>query len=155
MPNSVLTRFAAASPITITLGGLANGSGRQGTLVDNTTTGYSRVTVGASIKLGTSPTANTLVSLYLIRGDNAGTPIRTDGAGASDAAIALKNAQSIGTLSTGASPATGDVLSDLFDVPFVPGPKWTVAVLNGTGVALDATSGNHVVSFVGAYDEVQ
>jgi hypothetical protein len=149
MSTTVSELYTAPSAITISLGGLVNGSARQGTIVDNTTTGYPSIMVGASIKLGTSPTANTLILLYLIRDDGAASaPIRTDGAGASDAAITLKNAEVIGSLSTGASPATGDVLADLFPVDD-PGPKFTVAVSNTSGVALDATNGNHKVEFVG------
>ena len=154
MANAILSKYASTTAITISLGSLANGSARQGTIVDNTSTRYPEVLVALSIKLGTSPTANTLVSLYLIRDDAGSGPIRTDGAGASDASIALKNAQCLGTLSTGGSPSTGDVLADVFPIE-EPGPKWTVAVLNGTGVALDSTGGNHTVEFVGIEPEVQ
>jgi hypothetical protein len=154
MPNAILDKFSAATTITIALGSLANGSARQGTVVDNTTTRYPKVLVAASIKLGTSPAANALISLYLIRDDNGSGPIRTDGAGASDAGIALNNAQYIGTLSTGGGPSTGDVIADVFAVDS-PGPKWTVAVSNGSGVTLDATSGNHTVEFVGVEPEIQ
>jgi len=151
MANQVLEKYGTATAITITLGGLANSAARQGTVVDNTTTRFSKVLVAASIKTGTSPTGNTLVSLYLIRDDGT---IRTDAAGASDAAITPVNAQTIGTLTTKASPSTGDVLADLF-VVYDPGPKWTVAVLNGTGVSLDATNGNHVIEFTGVNPEIQ
>jgi hypothetical protein len=152
MANLVLEKFGTATAITITLGSLANSGSRQGTIVDNTTNRYSKVEIAASIKMGSSPGGSTLVTLYLIRDDGTGT--RTDSAGASDAAITLLNAQTIGTLSTKVSPSTGDVLSDLF-VVYDPGPKWTIAVLNGTGVSLDSTNANHVVEYTGINPEIQ
>jgi hypothetical protein len=152
--DAILSQFGSATGITITLGSLASGSARQGTIVDNTGTKFPRVLLAASVKLGTSPTANTLVSLYLLRDDTGSGPIRTDGAGASDAAITVLNAQLIGTLRSGGSPSTGDVLSDVFAVD-EPGPKWTVAALNGTGVALDATNGNHTIEFIGVNPQLQ
>lgn len=153
MANEILSKFGSTTAITISLGGLASGSARQGTIVDNTSNKFPRVKVAASIKLGTSPTANTLISLYLISDDNGSGPIRTDGAGASDAAITLRNAQAFGTLTTGGSPSTGDVLADVFTID-EPGAKWTVAVLNGDTVSLDATNGNHVIEFYGVNPEI-
>jgi len=143
--------FGSSTALTITLASLANstaGVGRQSTIVDNTTNAYTAVWVACNIKCGTSPTSNANVYIYLIRDDNNGTNIRSDGAGASDAALTVLNAQLIGTLKTGASAATGDVLKDIFYVP-APGPKWGIAIVNSTGVALDATGGNHVINYVG------
>jgi len=154
MPTSILPKFSASSAITITLGGLAHNAARQGTIVDNSATRHERVILHCKAKLGTSPTANGYVGVYLIRDDDGGTPIRDDNAGSSDAAITLKNARLIGSLLSGPSPATGDVLSRSFVVDD-PGPKWTVAVLNASGVALDATGSNHAITFVGVSPEVQ
>ena len=149
--TAILPKRSAPAALTITLASLASGSARQASIVDNSTTRYQRIYLAAKLKLGTSPTANTLVSLYLIRSDGT---ITTDGAGSSDAAITLKNAQTLGTLSTGGSPATSDTLTDVFVVEN-PGPQWTVAVLNSTGAALDATAGNHLIEWVGEYLEIQ
>ena len=140
--------LAASASFTITLGGLANGSARQSTEIDNTTNLYVGAYVACNIKLGTSPTSNTIISVYILRNDNNATPIRDDAAGASDAAITIKNATLIGTLTTGGSAATGDVLKGVFYVDNL-GPKWSIAIKNDTGVALDATNGNHVVNYVG------
>lgn len=145
--------LAAIASFTITLGSLANGSGRQGTLVDNTTNLAIGAYISVSIKLGTSPTANTTVSIYLIRSDNNTTAIEDDGAGASDAAWTQKNAVPIMILTTGGSPATGDVLKGVVYVPNL-GPKFTVGVVNNSGVALDATNGNHVISYIGVTETI-
>lgn len=143
--------FGASTALTITLGGLASstaGVGRQSTIVDNTTNAYVAAWIACNIKCGTSPNSNALVYVYLIRDDNNGTNIRDDGAGASDAGLTVLNAQLIGTLTTKSSAATGDVLKGIFYVPNL-GPKWGIAIVNSTGVALDATNGNHVINYVG------
>lgn len=146
--------YAAASAITITLGSLANstaGVGRQGTLVDNTTNLYIGAEISVNIKMGTSPTNNSLVYVYLVRSNNDSTAIIDDGAGTTDAGLTVINAPLLGVLNTGGAAATGQNLKANFDTRFLGalGPKWTVAIVNSSGVALDSTNGNHVVSFVG------
>jgi hypothetical protein len=143
--------YNAPAALTCTLASLASstaGVGRQSTEIDNTTNRFNRIEVSASIKLGASPTANTALYLYLIRSNNDGTPIRDDAAGASDAGLTVKNASLIGSLVTGPSPSTGDVLKANFIVNDV-GPKWSIAVVNSSGVALDSTGANHVISYNG------
>lgn len=157
MSSLILDTYSSPTAFTITVASLAAstaGVGRQGTIVDNTTNRYQDIIVYAKIKLGTSPTANTAIYLYLIRDDGAATPIRTDSAGASDAAWTAKNAMLIGTLITGTSPSTGDVLSDAFLVRRV-GPKFTIGIVNNTGVPLDSTGTNHVIEFVGVNSQAQ
>lgn len=144
----------ASTAFAITLGSLANGSSRQSTEIDNTVNLVQDVLVAVNIKLGTSPVANKDISLYLIRNDNNGVPIRDDGAGAVDAAITILNAPLIGVLNVGSSPNTGDVLKGLFLI-HRPGPKWGIAIKNNSGVSLDSTNGNHIVNFLGLNPEVQ
>lgn len=150
--------YAAAQAITITLASLASstaGVGRQGTLVDNTTNLYTSAIVSVNIKMGTTPTANTIVTVYLIRSNNDGTAIIDDGAGTTDAGLTVVEAPVLGTL-VNPNTTTGNVLKANFDTKSLGslGPKWTVAVVNSTGVALDATGGNHVISYVGVTQTV-
>jgi hypothetical protein len=148
--------YNAPAALTITVASLATstaGVGRQSTEIDNTTTRFQRVEFSASIKLGTSPVSNTAVYLYLIRSNNDGTPIRDDGAGASDAAWTQKAAPQIGVLPTGPSAATGDVLKANFIVTDV-GAKWSLGLVNSSGAALDATGGNHVISYNGITTDI-
>lgn len=143
--------YNAPAALTITLASLANstaGVGRQSTEIDNTTNRFNRLEISASIKLGTSPTSSAAVYLYLVRNNNDGTPIRDDGAGASDAAWTQKAAQLVGVLPTGPSAATGDTLKGNFIVTDV-GAKWSIGVVNSSGAALDSTGGNHVISYNG------
>lgn len=157
MANEINDKFGASTAFTITLASLATsttGVGRQTTLIDNTTVRAGRALVFAKIKLGTSPTGNNQVDLYLVRGDGNATPHRTDGAGASDAALTVLNAPLIGSLMDKASPATGDVLYGEFLVEGL-GPEWGIAVVHNTGVNLDSTEANHWVRYVTITDEVQ
>lgn len=139
--------------LTISLASLATstaGVGRQSTIVDNSTTKYDSALLNVLIKLGTSPTANKSIYIYLIQSDGTN---RTDGAGASDAGITIKNAQLLGTLTTGAAPATGDNLRKTLYIDNL-GQEWGIVIVHDTGVNLDSTGGNHVIKFAGYKWEV-
>lgn len=157
MANAIKPLHSSVSALTITLASLATstaGVGRQSTIVDNTTTRYKRIQLSVSIKQGTSPTGNKGIFVYLLRSNNDGTAIIDDAGGASDAAHTVLSAPLIGTLINKASPATGDVLSRNFLIED-PGPKWAISINHNTGVNLDSTGSNHVVSWIGIVDEVQ
>lgn len=147
--------YNAPSALTITLASLANstaGVGRQSTEIDNTTNRYNKIEVSCNIKMGTSPTADTLVYVYLVRNNNDTTAIRDDGAGASDAGLTVVNSQIIGSLRN-PSTSTGNVLKGNFIVDD-PGPKFCIAIVNSTGASLDSTGGNHVISYAGITKDI-
>jgi hypothetical protein len=149
------TSLATPNALTITLASLGSATGgtgaRQSAVVDNTTTRYARIHLYPRIKLGTSPTAGRLIYFFLIKDDGSTTPNRTDGAGAGDAALTPLNAEVIGTAYT--TNATGAVIQPHFTIEN-PGPKWAIAVGQDTGVILDATGGNHSITWVGEQPEV-
>lgn len=162
MPNAIKPLFNGGSSLTtpnaltISLGSLASSTGgisaRQSTIVDNTTTRYQRIHVYPKVKLGTSPTASKLVYFWLLKDDGSTTPNRTDAAGASDAALTIKNAT---MLATGVNPS--NTSGELIQPDFVienPGPKWAIAIGHDTVAALDSTGGNHVINWVGENPEV-
>lgn len=154
MANEIKEKFSTPAGFTITLASLASstaGVGRQSTLIDNSTTRYRKVIVYLKVKQGTSPTGSRFVYVYGIRGDGT---IRSDGAGASDAAFTRLNAVELGVLINKSSPATGDVLTGEF-VFENPGPEWGIAIVHDTNVNLDSTEGNHDYNWVGVNPEVQ
>lgn len=155
MPASeIKSLFGTITAMTITVAAMAtsNGTvGQQSTLVDNTVTRYSKVKVSVKIKLGTSPTSNRCVYLYLIRGDGT---LTDDNAGATNAALTVKNCTSLGCLQTGSAAATGDVLTGTFEIN-EPGRIWGIAIAHDTGVNLDGTGGNHLVEYYGINPEAQ
>lgn len=153
MASEIKAKYGSVTAFTITVASLADASARQADIIDNSTSRFQKIYVFAKVKLGTSPSSNRGVFFYLIRDDGV-TNVRTDNAGASDAAITIVNAQQVGALTTGPSAATGDVLRDAF-VFLDPGPKWTIAVLNNSGVALDSTGANHTIEWFGENPESQ
>lgn len=159
MANEIKSKTSAPTSLTITLASLATDAGgkvgRQSTMVDNSTNQYQVVRVFLRVKLGTSPTGSRAVYVYAIHSDDdATTPLRSDAAGASDAALTVKSAKLIGVLPTGASPSTGDNLEGEFEI-IEPGDEWGIAVAHDTGVNLDSTEGNHIKRFVGILPEIQ
>lgn len=156
MANEIKDKFAASAALTITLTSLADAAGRQSTLVDNSSNRYQDLLVYVKIKNGSSaPTANSVVEVHLIRDDkDGGTEHVSDGAGASDAALTVLNAQLIGVIRNKSSPSAGDVIYGEFFVQR-PGPKWGVVIVNRTGQTLDSTGSNHWVRYVGCNPEVQ
>lgn len=154
MANEIQSKYSAPAALTISVASLADSSegvGRQCTLVTDSGAGYARIHLNIKLKLGTSPTGNRYIYVYAIRGD--GTR-RTDGAGASDAALTVLSAECLGAMPNKASPATGDVLQKDFILEN-PGLEWGIVIVNNTGVPLDSTAGNHECYWYGVLPEVQ
>jgi hypothetical protein len=157
MANDITAKFGTATAFTLTLASLANstaGVGRQSTLVDNTTNLFDSANIYLNIKVGTSPGANSLIYVYLIRSDNnGGSQIADDNAGASDAGITIVNASLLGVILCSAT-STGANYRKSFDTRVLGplGPEWGIAVVNSTNVALNASEG--VYSFIGVNSQV-
>jgi len=149
MANKIFAEHDAAAAITITLAALADAAARQSTMITNTDNAQ-MVRVYYKITTGTGPSVNETIELYLLSGDLVN--IRTDNAGASDAVITIDTAPPIEIIQVDASSDKtyrGSVLIRN------PGPEWGIAVLNNTAVALNATGGNHELSFVVENQEIQ
>src|SRR5262245_58675282 len=96
MANEIKSVFGTTAQLTITLASLASASGRQSTMVDNTTTRWQKIHLYCKVTTGTSPTANKGIYVFLLKADKSASPnVATDGAGASDAAITIVSAQQI------------------------------------------------------------
>jgi hypothetical protein len=149
--SNIQPKFGTPTELTITLAALASSTsqtvGRQGTIVDNSTTRYDLIHLFLKITAGTSPTTGKQIFIFGIRGDGMR---RTDGAGATDAAFTRQTAQLLRTIRT---DATSDKAYEA-DVQFPnPGPEWTIAIVHDTGVNLNATAGNHHVYWTGEHME--
>jgi hypothetical protein len=155
MSNEIQSKFGGITALSITLANLASstsGAGRQSAMVNNGTSRYGLLHLFVKVKLGANPTANKTVQVYFLKGNDGG--LRTDSAGIGDAALTVKNAPLAGVLTTGNSPASGDVLQRHF-LFHDPGPEWGIAIVHDTGVNLDSTAGNHAVHYIGDNPEVQ
>lgn len=143
--STILELLSAVSSFALTLAALASsvaGVGRQSTLIDNSVNLYLSALISLNIKVGTSPTANTLLYVYLIRSDANGTPIADDNAGATDAGITITNAPLLGTILVPAATSNANYYA-VFDTSFLGplGPKWGIAIVNSSGAALNAAEG--------------
>lgn len=150
------SKLSAVSAFTLTLAALANstaGVGRQSTLIDNSSTLYFNALISLNIKVGTTPTVNSLIYVYLIRSNADGTPIADDNAGASDAGLTIVNAPLLGVILVSAT-TTGANYRKLFDTAPLGdlGPKWGIAIVNSSGVALNAAEGAY--SWIGKNAQV-
>lgn len=154
MANEIRTKFDAVSTFTISLAGLGSNASRQSTIVTNSNNRASAL-VYMRIRSGNgAPNAGTVYLVYLLRDDGI-TTLRTDGAGATDAAITILNAQLLGTIVVSNSANT--YFYGEFDTAALGplGPKWGIAVTNQTNQSLDATEGNHIKEYAYYLPEIQ
>lgn len=138
--------FAAAQAFTITLASLANsavGVGQQSTLI--TGNKAESALIGVKFTTGTTPTANSLVYVYLIRGDGT---LKDDNAGNSDAALTVVNAPLLGVILIPAA-SSNTAYTALFDTKSLGslGPVFGIAIVNNSGVAANATPGNFTAEY--------
>jgi hypothetical protein len=153
MANEIKAKLGTTTQLTITLASLATATGRQSTMVDNTTTLYQKIHLYCKVTTGTSPTLDRSIYVHLLKGDKATSPnVITDGAGATDAALTLVAAEQIGGCAT---DNTSNKTYQFHTTIMNPGPSWGIAIIHDTGVALNSTAGNHAAWFVGENPEVQ
>lgn len=156
MANEIKAKFGASTALSITgMGGLANGSARQTALFDNSSTKWQAVLVYVKLKLGTGPSADKFSEVFIIHDDGDAAPHRSDEAGATAAAIVIKNSRLIGVVHNGNPVASGDVLKSAGFLVDNPGPKFAIAIKNNSGSAFDASDASHWVRVVGVNPEVQ
>ena len=166
------TTTTYSSNTTITCGVASTASsttfvaGRESNEIDNTTTKYIDALVQGKITVGTTPTANTQIVVYVWGSHTslATTPI--DVLDGTDSVETLTNTGVLGSaLRWGATipvlAATSDITYDF--APFSVASKfggvmpkyWGLFITHNTGVNLNATAGNHVFTFNGiTYDTV-
>lgn len=151
--SEIRAALDARATFTITLASLADGSARQSDIITNTNERPAAIVYLDIESGGTAPTAGALYEVYLLRGD--GTGANTDGAGASDAAITIENAQLLGTIVVTAT-ANKQFRAEFDTWPLGPlGLKWGIAVKNSSGQALNATEANHVKAYTYYVPEAQ
>ena len=142
--------YSSNTAITMDLSALASSAtfvaGRESSQVDNTTNKYVDVLVSGSVSVGTTPTANTSILVYVYGADTSLATTAIDVLDGTDSAETLTNVGILNALRLGASinvpAATTDV--QYFVLPFSVAalfggvvPKfWGLYVAQNTGVAL-------------------
>jgi len=155
MANRIQAEHDASTAMTLTAASLASstaGVDRQSTMISNVDDGQ-LIQIYYKITTGTSPTANKTITIYLIKGDDpSSSNIRTDNAGASDAGLTVVTARQIDVITTDATSNHTYYGSCIIRNP---GPEWGIAIVQDTGVALNATGSNHAFRYVVENQEVQ
>lgn len=156
--------YAASAAATITLASLASSStlvaGRASANIDNSTNKYLDYWVAGKITVGTTPTANTKIEVWVVPRKN-DTPTYHDVFGGDDVAETVTSREMLN--------AYGKLLA-VMDVPVatsnvgyefsgsvadacrsIAPAAFQLFVVHNTGVALHATGGNHVIDVKGLY----
>jgi hypothetical protein len=141
---------------THTLASLASGSAREGPSVDFQTTKYVDALISFFIKLATGSPAGDKAIYFYAAGSEDGTNF-TDNATGADAALTMRNPTQLRLIGAASCPDSGALtykcgpyyLSTAF--PLMP-RKWSIIVLNATGLAFDSSEGNHIKQWSGGYE---
>lgn len=156
--------YSSNTSITCSVASTASSStfvaGRESTQIDNTSTLYMDALVQGKVTVGTTPTANTQIGIYVWGADTSLATTAIDVLDGTDSAETLTNTGVLfSALKPGAvitvTAATSDVGYNFapFSVAALFGgvmPKfWGLYVAHNTGVNLNATGGNHAFSFNG------
>lgn len=153
--SKILSAFATAATVTITMTSLANGTGQASGVIDNTTTRASMALVFLLTKTGgTAPTANTPIKVYAIRRSNEATDISDNAIGTADATVTAEPTQAECLGSIIVSAATGTAYSKSF-IFYDLSPKYSFVVWNAIGQALSTTAGDHVMQVIPVVPEAQ
>ena len=148
--------YAANATITIDLANLGSSAtfvaGRESSQIDNTTNKYIDALVSGKISVGTSPTANTTIAVYVWGADTSLATTAIDVLDGTDSAETLTNTGILNALKLGAAISVPATTSDVqyevlpFSVASLFGgvmPKfWGLYVAHNTGVNLRNTAVN-------------
>jgi hypothetical protein len=150
------TNYSSNTAITMDLSALASSAtfvaGRESSQVDNTTNKYVDVLVSGSVSVGTTPTANTSILVYVYGADTSLATTAIDVLDGTDSAETLTNTGILNALRLGAAinvpAATSDV--QYFVLPFSVAslfggvvPKfWGLFVAHNTAVNLRSNAIN-------------
>ena len=148
--------YSSNTAITMDLSALASSAtfvaGRESSQVDNTTNKYVDVLVSGSVSVGTTPTANTSILVYVYGADTSLATTAIDVLDGTDSAETLTNTGILNALRLGATIAVPAATSDVqyFVLPFSVAalfggvvPKfWGLFVAHNTGVNLRSNAIN-------------
>jgi hypothetical protein len=166
MPNNILWKYGSKTTITAAVASLASDTnllaGIESSIIDNTTDGFEDIILSGKSTTGTSPTASRQIEVWAVAWDGSGWPDVFDGTTSSET-ITSSDIKSIICRSVATMPTnntsdrtyhyTGVSAKQVFGG--VLPSKFVLFVVHNTGVALNATAGNHEFSYVGVYPQVQ
>jgi hypothetical protein len=156
---NVKLEYGTSTDITITVGSLAAASARESTAIDNTSDKFEDAEVYLALKLQAgSPSSDKSIYIYSYGSEDGSN--YTDNATGSDAAITLRVPSNLRLSAVIACPDSGALTYKIVIGSIAAAfggllpPKWGIVVLNKTGIAFDATAGNHTKKYRGVYHTV-
>lgn len=155
--------YSSNTTITISPASLASSAtwvaGRESTLIDNTTNLYVDALVQGVITVGTTPTANTSIVVYVWGSSVSPATTAIDVIDGTDSAETITSTgvrnsfMKIGAVLDVPAATSNIAYPFSFGVAQLFGgvlpPYWGLFVAHNSGAALHATAGNHVVSYRG------
>lgn len=143
--------YAPVATIPLTLASLTHNIARQSGAVSNETDRYTDVHVGGKVTTGTSPTAGSPITIFLYASWDG---VRFTGSVGGLEGGFNGNGTRVPVAHTIRVDATSNKTYEWGPISlkkfFKQMPrKWGVVIYNGTGVALNATAGNHEVKATG------
>jgi hypothetical protein len=159
---TIKAAYAASSALTITLASLATSStllvGQESDVVDNSTNLYLDYLIAGVITAGTSPVAGSIEVHVVAMRDDTNWPDVFDGANSAETITSadIKNAicRSVTSLTTGTTSNQAYPFGPVSVASLFGGTcprKFVVFVTQNTGVALNATAGNHAINITPVY----
>jgi len=166
MASDILTKYSSQETITAAVESLASDTnllaGLESSIINNTSTGYDDRLISGKVTTGTSPTASKQIEVWAVAWDGANWPDVFDGTTSSETITSgdIKNAicKPIAIMSTNGTSDrtywfTGVSLRQAFGGTMPE--KCVLFIVHNTGVALNATAGNHAFYATGVYPQVQ
>ena len=166
MPNNILIKYGTSTTITNAIASLASDTnllaGYESAVIDNTTDGYEDIILSGKVTTGTSPTAARQIEVWAVAWDSNAWPDVFDGTSSAETITSsdIKNAicKCVAILPTNNTSDrtysyTGISARQVFGG--VLPSKFVLFQVHNTGVALNATAGNHEHSYMGVYNQVQ
>lgn len=146
--------YSTSSGITISLASLGNNAARESAFIDNSSNLYLDAMVQLSIALQAgTPSNDQLINVWFYGSENGSN--YTDNATGSNAAITLRNPTNlrgpfiISTPTAGGLTYRAVIGSVAAYFGGVLPRRWGIVVENRTGIAFNATEGNHAKSYSG------
>lgn len=152
MPQVQTTTYGTRAVLTCTLASLGNGAYREATEVDNGTDQAVDGVLAGTVTTGTTPTNGNTISIFVSGSD--GTTARSGNLTGTDSTLTVAGEQTQFVL---AQVITVDATSNhtyewyIGSIAALFGgvmpKKFSVIILNSSGVALNATGGNHSIAY--------
>lgn len=166
MPNNILWKYGSTTTITASVASLASDTnllaGIESAIVDNRTDGFEDHILSGKFTTGTSPTASRQIEVWAVAWDSNAWPDVFDGTSSAEAITSsdIKNAlcKAVAVLPTNNTSDrtysfTGVSMKTVFGG--VLPSQYVLFIVHNTGVAFNATAGNHELRYQGIYPQVQ